>query len=75
MSGGGGEAHQNLVESEEFSSGQWSEALSLIESRVETGLLCNVLHLDFQTTGEISREHAANLLGLPNPSPQPREVG
>jgi hypothetical protein len=68
----GGDCHQNLAESKEFTSDQWPEALALIRERVETGLLCNVLHLDFQASEEMSREHAASLLGTEtNPTSQP----
>lgn len=58
----GGDCHQNLVESRDFENDEWPIALEMVRERVEAGCLCNVLHLDFQASEEISKGMAAKLL-------------
>lgn len=42
----GGDLHQNLVQTHRLD--DWAEAFDLVQEAAETGLLVNLLHLDFR---------------------------
>lgn len=42
----GGDLHQNLIQTHDLT--DWDEVLDLVKEAVETGLLVNVMHLDFR---------------------------
>lgn len=59
----GGTLHQNLMEEHLFE--DWKDAADLIQSRVEAGCLCNVLHTDYRPpAGEQAEAMEAALTAL-----------
>ena len=55
----GGDLHQNHSDTQSFE--DWAEASRFMASRVESGLLCNVLHTDFKAPPERVNEAEAAL--------------
>ena len=46
----GGDVHQHLIESAQFDN--FEDAFDFMNDRVESGMLCNVLHTDFKAPDE-----------------------
>jgi hypothetical protein len=50
----GGDMHTELVREHQAKS--WTQAAKIIEQEVETGMLVNVLHIDFKAPADLAQE-------------------